>query len=145
MRSSSPNRISGSVGRSGFSLSGYMMVYSSSFRIGFHNNLSWLMIDYCELLQLAPDQLDLLLWGMIHLLQVFYDLSDINISVEMIAGAFGVQPLSRGCRRLTLVRRMSRVKPSPVSLRTHLVPPLSSDNSLFLIYSGPARLSSDWF
>lgn len=53
--------------------SGYTMIYSSCFHVGFCNGLSWLMMEYCELVHLAPGQLDFISWGLIHLFQVLSD------------------------------------------------------------------------
>lgn len=128
-----------------FPLSDYTTIYSPSFHAGFRNNLPWLMMEYCELVHLAPSQLDFVAWGLIHSFQVLFDLSGINITAEMIVGAFKATPLTRRFRQLTLVRREGRRKPSPVSLPSHMLLPPGDDHFLFLLHSGPTRLPTDWF
>lgn len=112
----------------------YTMVYSSNFCTDFRGNLSWLMMDYCEVVRLTQGQLDLIAWGLIR--HRFLYRNDCQ--------GFSAQPLSRESHRFTLVRCMGRGKPTPVSLPTHLVPPLGRDYFLFLLHSGTASLPTDW-
>lgn len=75
------------------------------------------------MVRLAPGQLDFIAWGLIHSFQVLSDLSGIDVTTEMIDGAFRFVPLVKGSRRFTLTSR-ERGRPSPVHLPWHLVPSL---------------------
>jgi len=67
--------------------------------IGFHQNLSWIMVELCGLFRIAPSQLTLRSWGLIHALQVLSDLSAVEITGSMVATAFCTQEIGEGSRR----------------------------------------------
>lgn len=78
----SPGRDSGSPP------SGYVAIFMSCLHAGFCFSLLWLMMEFCVEIQIASGQFDLRAWGKIIVLQVLSDLTEIDISGEMIAMAF---------------------------------------------------------
>ncbi|CAN7000709.1 unnamed protein product [Brassica oleracea var. botrytis] len=67
---------------------GYTAICSEFRGIGFHQNLSWIMVELCGLFPIAPSQLTLRSWGLIHPIQVLSDLSAVEITGSMVATAF---------------------------------------------------------
>ncbi|KAG2307009.1 hypothetical protein Bca52824_026757 [Brassica carinata] len=61
---------------------GYTAIFRAYCSIGFRQNLSWIMVELCGLFRIAPSQLTLCFWGLIHALQVLSDLSGVHITGE---------------------------------------------------------------
>nr|VDD50851.1 unnamed protein product [Brassica oleracea] len=80
--------------------------------IGFHQNLSWIMVELCGLFRFAPSQLSLRSWGLIHALQVLSELSAVEITSSMVAAAFHTREIGEGSRLFELLPRISPDDPA---------------------------------
>ncbi|KAL0898966.1 hypothetical protein Bca101_082927 [Brassica carinata] len=77
---------------------GYTAIFRAYCSIGFRQNLSWIMVELCGLFRIAPSQLTLCFWGLIHALQVLSDLSGVHITGSMVATAFCTREIGEGSR-----------------------------------------------
>ncbi|KAL0796338.1 hypothetical protein Bca101_067715 [Brassica carinata] len=81
---------------------GYTAIFRAYCGIGFRQNLSWIMVELCSLFRIAPSQLTLRSWGLIHALQILSDLSGVDITGSMVATAFCTREIGEGSRRFEL-------------------------------------------
>ncbi|VVB05020.1 unnamed protein product [Arabis nemorensis] len=120
----------------------YKTMYRSCVGFGFRRYLSWIMTEYCELMQIAPSQLVLRAWGLIHALQVLSDLSGIDISGKMVAHSFCLVSVEGNSRRFNLQLREGE--------SSHVDPPMWLDASadggeyFYVIHDGVGRVRSCW-
>lgn len=104
---------------------------------------SWLMMEFCQELQISPSQLRVCSSRQINALQILSDLSKIAVLDAMIVGAFEVPRISPGSRRFELILRGG--------CRCPVDPPLYIEvddnddmNFFFVHHTGPAKLPSSW-
>ncbi|KAL0734132.1 hypothetical protein Bca4012_010342 [Brassica carinata] len=116
-------------------LVGYTVIFSEVRGIGFHQNLSWIMVELCSLLRIAPSQMTLCSWGLIHALQVLSDLSAVEITGSMVATAFCTRELGEGSHHFELSPRPSS-RP-PVELPEWLDNTPTSGEYCFILHVGP--------
>lgn len=114
---------------------GYTAIFSEVRGVGFHQNLSWIMVELCSLLRIAPSQLTLRSWGLIHALQVLSDLSAVEITGSMVATAFRTREIGEGSRRFELLPR-PRCR-SPVKLPEWIENTTTSGEYFFVRHLGP--------
>ncbi|KAL0853746.1 hypothetical protein Bca101_058898 [Brassica carinata] len=114
---------------------GYTAIFRAYCGIGFRQNLSWIMVELCGLFRIAPSQLTLRSWGLLHALQVLSDLSGVDITGSMVATGFCTREIGEGSRR-------SELSPRPF-FRSHVVLPEWLDNTptsgeyFFAVHLGP--------
>ncbi|KAG2307075.1 hypothetical protein Bca52824_026823 [Brassica carinata] len=93
------------------------------------------MVELCGLFRIAPSQLTLFSWGLIHALQVLSDLSGVDITGSMVATALCTREIGEGSCRFEL-------SPRPF-FRSHVVLPEWLDNTptsgeyFFAVHLGP--------
>lgn len=114
---------------------GYTAIYRAYSGIGFRQNLSWIMVELCGLFRIAPSQLTLRSWGLIHALQVLSDLSGVDITGNMVATAFCTREIGEGSRRFELSPRP--FFRSPVVLPEWLDNTPTSGEYFFALHLGP--------
>ncbi|KAG2314288.1 hypothetical protein Bca52824_017410 [Brassica carinata] len=114
---------------------GYTAIFRAYRGIGFLQNLSWIMVELCGLFRIAPSQLTLRSWGLLHALQVLSDLSGVDITGSMVATGLCTREIGEGSRR-------SELSPRPF-FRSHVVLPEWLDNTptsgeyFFAVHLGP--------
>ncbi|KAF2596593.1 hypothetical protein F2Q68_00009941 [Brassica cretica] len=114
---------------------GYTAICSEFRGIGFHQNLSWIMVELCGLFRIAPSQLTLRSWGLIHAIQVLSDLSAVEITGSMVATAFRTREIGEGSRHFELLPR-PRCR-SPVELPEWIENTSKLGEYFFALHVGP--------
>lgn len=114
----------------------------SCLAVGFRRNLSWLLMEYCNLAEIVPIQLTLHTWGLIHSLQVLSDLSGVVITSRMIMGAFRLTEVADCPRRFNLSLREGRQ--SPVNPPLWIGSDLNYPEFFYIINQGANQIRHSW-
>ncbi|VVA93828.1 unnamed protein product [Arabis nemorensis] len=120
----------------------YTTMYRSCVGVRFRLYLSWILIEYCELMQIAPSQLVLRAWGLIHALQVLSDLSGIDTSGKMVAHSFHLVSVEGNSRIFNL--QLCEGESSPVDLPMWLDASVDGGEYFYVIHNGVGRVRSCW-
>lgn len=135
-------RYSGLVDVLGIPLEGYFSNFFSSFREGFAQRLSWMMMEFCEEL-LIPSRLSVHSLGLLNALHVLSVFLEVIISGSMVAGNFEVRKVVHRLNKFELVMRCDCRY--PIDFPFDAVVGIDDTSHFFFVqHFGPSRIPWLW-